>query len=310
MKRKNMEIPSLKQMLNAGVHFGHQTLRWNPKMSKYILTERNGIHIIDLTKTQECLKLAVEGIIKVLESGSKVLFVGTKKSVKEHVRDEAERCKSFFVTERWLGGMLTNFTTVKNSIKTLDDIDKGEAEGLFNQLKKKEVGALKKKRKKLEAVLGGIREMNLLPGLVFVIDTKNEHIAVKEARRLKIPVVAIVDTNTNPDDITYPIPGNDDAIKSVSLIVATIANAILEFSSSRAEGEMNDSKEPETTESATKSETQEESVNMEQLSGEPESGPEPEIQTEKDENKSGEQDIHTEKDESEPDKAENLDQKK
>jgi small subunit ribosomal protein S2 len=225
-----MTAPDLKQMLNAGVHFGHQTLRWNPKMEKYILTERNGIHIIDLSQTQECFTSAVEGIKKVLESGRKILFVGTKKSVKHCVEEEAKRCGMFYVTNRWLGGMLTNFTTVKNSIKTIVDIEQMEENGLLKELKKKEIIALKKRHQKLNNVLGGIRDMATLPGLVFAVDTKNDYIAVKEAIRLNIPVVAIVDSNSNPDNITYPIPGNDDAIKSVSLLVKCITDAIVEFS--------------------------------------------------------------------------------
>jgi len=225
-----MEIPSLKQMLSAGVHFGHQTLRWNPKMSQYILTERNGIHIIDLSKTIECMEQLLDGVKKVVEAGEKVLFVGTKKSIKHCVEENAKRCDMFYVTNRWLGGMLTNFSTVKNSINTIVEIEQMEAKGITKGLKKKEIGALNKKHDKLNVVLGGIRDMKKQPGLIFVVDTKSEHIAVKEARRLNIPIAAIVDTNSNPEEITYPIPGNDDAIKSVSLLVTFITDVILEYS--------------------------------------------------------------------------------
>ncbi|MFC1585098.1 30S ribosomal protein S2 [Fibrobacterota bacterium] len=235
-----MNIPTLEQMLNAGVHFGHQTLRWNPKMENFILTERNGIHIINLSKTLDCLQKAIEGLQKVLASGRKILFVGTKKSVKHCVEEEAKRCNMFYVTNRWLGGMLTNFSTVKNSIKTLDDIENMESNGILKELKKKEIVSLNKKHAKLNAVLGGIREMNTLPGLIFAVDTKNEHIAVREAIRLNIPIVAIVDSNSNPEDITYPIPGNDDSIKSVSLIVAALTDAIVEFSGDKYQAEAGD----------------------------------------------------------------------
>jgi small subunit ribosomal protein S2 len=231
-----MKVPEIKEMLEAGIHFGHQTLRWNPKMRKYILAEKNGIHIIDLKKTQDCLKLALEKIIQTLKSKKSVLFVGTKKSVKHCIKEEAKRAKMFFVTERWLGGMLTNFTTVRQSIKTLEDIEAALADEKTD-LKKKEKVALDKKRKKLEAVLGGIRNMTELPGLVFIADTKSDHITVKETKRLHIPTVAIVDTNSNPDEVSFPIPGNDDAIKSVNLITKNIADIIIEFSGSMAKQE-------------------------------------------------------------------------
>ena len=221
-----MDIPNLDKMLDAGVHFGHQTLRWNPKMKKFILTERNGIHIINLAKTQENIEKAVEGIQKTLQSGKRILFVGTKKTVRHCVEEEAKRCNMFYVTNRWLGGMLTNFTTVKASIKKIEKIEQMEEKGLIKELKKKEVISLNKKKKKLEAVLGGIREMTTLPGLIIAADTKNEHIAISEARRLGIPIIAIVDSNSNPDEIDFPIPGNDDAIKSVSLIISTLADTV------------------------------------------------------------------------------------
>jgi len=227
-----MKAPELKTMLHAGVHFGHQTLRWNPKMKPYILAEKNGIHIIDLAKTQKCLEVAIEAVQKSVRAGNKVLFVGTKKSVKDSVKEEAKRCGQYFTTERWLGGMLTNFATVKKSIAKLDRIDKMEADGVFKEMTKKETIVLGKKRFKLESVLGGIRHMTKLPGMMFVLDIKNEHIAIQEAKKLKIPVIGLVDSNSNPDDVDYPIPGNDDAIKSVTLITSIIADAILENSKS------------------------------------------------------------------------------
>lgn len=197
-------------------------------MQKYIIMERNGIHIIDLAKTQIGLQKATDKIREVLKSGKRIIFVGTKKSVSYCVKLEAERSKMNYVANRWLGGMLTNFTTIRQSIKKLEDYEKMETDGLFKELTKKEIITINKKRAKLNAVLGGIRDMKFLPGLVFVVDTKHEHIAVKEAKRLNIPVVGIVDTNCNPDPIDFPIPGNDDAIKSVTLITKTIADAIVD----------------------------------------------------------------------------------
>jgi len=223
-----MSIPSTEEMLQAGVHYGHQTLRWNPKMRPYLLGEKNGIHIINLAKTQEGLKKAFEGIDKCLLQKKKILFVGTKKSVRHCLSEEAQRSKSYYVTERWLGGMLTNFSTVKKSIDKLLDIEKKGADGILANLKKKEQITIEKKRVKLDAVLGGIRDMNRQPGLLFVVDIKHEHIAVREAARLGIPVVAIVDSNTDPEEVTFPIPGNDDAIKAVSLLTKTITDYIVE----------------------------------------------------------------------------------
>ncbi len=230
-----MSLPQLKDMLDAGVHFGHQTLRWNPKMKKFILTERNGIHIIDLEKTGQCLEKALVAVQQIVSKKQHILFVGTKKSVKHCVEDEAKRCGMPYVTNRWLGGMLTNFTTVRQSIKTLEDIEKMEEEGLTKALKKKEVIAQNKKKQKLEDVLGGIRKMPHLPSLIFAVDTKTEHIAVKEAKRLRIPILAIVDTNSNPDEIDFPIPANDDAIKSVQLIAKTIGDQIIEITGKNTE---------------------------------------------------------------------------
>jgi small subunit ribosomal protein S2 len=221
-----MALPEIKDMLEAGVHFGHLTKRWNPKMRRYILTEKNGIYVIDLQKTQECLTKAVEAIQRVRRSGRSVLFVGTKKTIKDCIKEEAMRCGGFYVTERWLGGMLTNFSTVRRSIKRLEDIEKLETDGFFKSMSKKEVLTLNRERAKLESVFGGIRHMKTLPGAVFVVDTEHEAIAVHEANRLRIPVFGIVDTNSNPDAVSFPIPGNDDALKSVGLITRVVSDAI------------------------------------------------------------------------------------
>jgi len=221
-----MSIPNIQEMLDAGVHFGHLTKRWNPKMRPYILTESNGIYVLDLEKTQAGLKKAVDAIRRVRQQGKPVLFVGTKKTLKDSVKEEALRAGQFYVTERWLGGMLTNFPTVRKSIKRLEDIEKMETDGVMKELSKKEVLGLYKERAKLEAIFGGIRNMKTLPGALFVTDTEHEHIAVHEANRLKIPVIGIVDSNSNPDQISFPIPGNDDALKSVSLLTRVIADAL------------------------------------------------------------------------------------
>jgi small subunit ribosomal protein S2 len=221
-----MSIPNIQDMLDAGVHFGHLTKRWNPKMRPYILTESNGIYVLDLEKTQIGLKKAVEAIRRVRQQGRPVLFVGTKKTLKDCVKEEAMRAGQFYVTERWLGGMLTNFPTVRKSIKRLEDIEKMETDGVMRELNKKEVLGLNKEHAKLEAIFGGIRHMKTLPGALFVTDTEHEHIAVHEANRLKIPVIGIVDSNSNPDQIQFPIPGNDDALKSVSLLTRVIADAL------------------------------------------------------------------------------------
>jgi small subunit ribosomal protein S2 len=222
-----MPVPEIKEMLEAGVHFGHLTKRWNPKMKKFILTEKNGIYVIDLAKTQECLNKAIEAVKRIRHSGKSILFVGTKKTIKDCMKEEAVRSNMFYVTERWLGGMLTNFSTVKKSIKRLEDIEKMETDGLFNELTKKEVLALNKERGKLEGIFSGIRNMKSLPGALFVVDSEHEEIAVHEAGRLKIPVIAIVDTNSDPDKVAFPIPGNDDAIKSVGLLTRVISDAIV-----------------------------------------------------------------------------------
>lgn len=219
---------TMKELLEAGVHFGHQTQRWNPKMKPYIYGARNGIYIIDLQKTLKLFKEAYQFLVDVVGRGGSVLFVGTKKQAQETVREEAIRCGMFYVTDRWLGGMLTNFATVRRSIDKLKEIEKMEQDGTFNLLPKKEVMLLRKKKEKLERYLGGVKNMVKLPSALFVIDTKTEEIAVKEARGLKIPVVGIVDTNCDPDLVDYIIPGNDDAIRAVKLYASKAADACLE----------------------------------------------------------------------------------
>jgi small subunit ribosomal protein S2 len=218
----------MKNLLESGVHFGHQVKRWDPRMKKYIFAERNGIHIIDLQKTIQAIKEAYDAVRKTVASGKTVLFIGTKKQAQQAVQKKAERCGMFFVNNRWLGGMLTNFTTIKKSILRLKKIEKMEVDGTFENLTKKEVAQYQKEKVKLEKNLGGIKEMKDLPGIVFVIDTRKEAIAVAEAQRLGLPIVAIVDTNCNPEGITYPIPGNDDAIRSITLFTQIIANAVVE----------------------------------------------------------------------------------
>ncbi|MDB5048416.1 MAG: ribosomal protein [Fibrobacteres bacterium] len=222
-----MSVPEIKEMLEAGIHFGHLTKRWNPKMKKFILTEKNGIYVIDLSKTQDCLQKATDAVKKIRHSGKSILFVGTKKTIKECLKEEAVRCGQFYVTERWLGGMLTNFSTVKKSIKRLEEIEKMETDGLFKEITKKEVLSLNKERGKLEGIFSGIRHMKTLPGALFVVDSEHEEIAVHEANRLRIPVFAIVDTNSDPDKVAFPIPGNDDAIKSVGLLTRVFSDAIV-----------------------------------------------------------------------------------
>ena len=223
-----MAVISMKQLLEAGVHFGHQTRRWTPKMAPYIYTERNGIDLIDLQQTVRKIDEAYMFIRDLALEGKSVLFVGTKKQAQESVEQEAKRCGMFYVNNRWLGGMLTNFRTIKTRIARLNQIDKMEADGQFDLLPKKEVAKLELERTKLQANLGGIREMKTLPGALFVVDPRKEHIAVQEARALGIPIVAIVDTNCDPDEIDYVIPGNDDAIRAVKLIAGKMADAILE----------------------------------------------------------------------------------
>ncbi len=218
----------LDALLKAGAHFGHLTRRWNPKMKPYIFMERNGIHVIDLKKTQELLEAACNAVSNAVANGKKILFVSTKRPACEVVKEEARRCGAFFVTERWLGGMLTNFSTIRKSVKRLTNIEKMESDGTSENLTKKERLFLSRERDKLQNVLGGVVEMSRLPGMLFVVDIKKEAISVKEANRLGIPVVAIVDTNTDPDPIDYLIPANDDALKSVQLITNAMADAVLE----------------------------------------------------------------------------------
>jgi len=223
-----MSVVTMKSLLESGVHFGHQTKRWNPKMARFIFSQRNGIHIIDLQKTSACIVEAYDAVRAVVKQGKTVLFVGTKKQAQQAIEAEAKRCSMPYVNNRWLGGMLTNFSTIKKSIATLKKIEKMEIDGTFDSLTKKEVSLLTKQKIKLEKNLGGIKDMKDLPGALFIIDTKKEAIAVTEAKRLGIPVIAVVDTNCDPTDITYPIPGNDDAIRAISLFVEIIANAVVD----------------------------------------------------------------------------------
>ena len=223
-----MSVISMKQLLEAGVHFGHQTRRWNPKMKEYIFTERNGIYIIDLQKTVKKIDEAYAFVRDIAMNNGTVLFVGTKKQAQDSIEQEAKRCEMFYVNQRWLGGLLTNFKTIQTRIAKLNAINRMEADGSFDLLPKKEVIQLCNLREKLMKNLGGIKDMKKLPSCLFVVDPRKEHIAVLEARALGIPVVAIVDTNCDPDDVDYVIPGNDDAIRAVKLIASKIADAVLE----------------------------------------------------------------------------------
>ena len=223
-----MAVVAMKQLLEAGVHFGHQTKRWDPKMAEYIYQARNGIHIIDLQKTSKKIDEAYKFMKDIAEEGKTVLFVGTKKQAQECVKDAAIKSNMFYVDQRWLGGMLTNFKTIKTRIARLNKLEEMENDGTFEVLQKKEVAALKNEKEKLEKNLGGIRDMKEMPGAMFVVDPKNERIAVLEAKKLNIPIIGLVDTNCNPEDVDYPIPGNDDAIRAVKLITDVMANAIIE----------------------------------------------------------------------------------
>lgn len=225
---KDMSVISMKQLLEAGVHFGHQTRRWNPKMAPYIFTERNGIYIIDLQKTNRKVDEAYAAVKAVAAEGGKILFVGTKKQAQEAVKSEAERCGMFYVNNRWLGGMLTNFKTIRSRIDRMIELETMEADGTFDVLPKKEVLNLKAELDKLQKNLNGIRDMKEAPDMIFVVDPRKEHIAIQEAHILDIPLVGIVDTNCDPDEIDYVIPGNDDAIRAVKLIAATMADAVIE----------------------------------------------------------------------------------
>ena len=223
-----MAIISMKQLLEAGVHFGHQTRRWNPKMAPYIFTERNGIYIIDLQKTVKMVEEAFNFVRNTVSEGNSILFVGTKKQAQESIREEAERCGMFYVNQRWLGGMLTNFQTIRQRVQRLKDLEEMEANNAFEVFPKKEVARLLGEKQKLERFLGGIKGMDKLPGALFVVDPRKERIAVREAQILNIPIVAIVDTNCDPDEIDYVIPGNDDAIRAVRLLTSKMADAVIE----------------------------------------------------------------------------------
>ena len=219
---------TMKELLEAGVHFGHQTKRWNPKMKPYIFGARNGIYIIDLQKTVRMFKTAYDFVVETVATGKSVLFVGTKKQAKESIYEEANRCEMFYVHNRWLGGMLTNFQTIKQGIDRLNYLNSIQNDGSINLFPKKERLKHEKERVKLDSTLGGIRSMNGLPGAIFIVDPKNEAIAIREGKRLRIPIISIVDTNCDPDDVDYVIPGNDDAIRSIRLISSRIANACIE----------------------------------------------------------------------------------
>ena len=248
-----MAVVAMKQLLEAGVHFGHQTRRWDPRMAEYIFQARNGIHIIDLQKASKKIDEAYEFIKEQVEEGKTVLFVGTKKQAQDCMKDAAIKSGMYYVDQRWLGGMLTNFDTIQKRIQRLKDLEKMEEDGTFDVLPKKEVILLKKEMEKLEKNLGGIKEMDKLPGVIFLVDPKKERIAILEAKKLNIPVVGIVDTNCNPQDLDYPIPGNDDAIRSVSLIADVMANAIIE------------GKQGESFETTEEQNVEEEATSMEQV---------------------------------------------
>ncbi len=218
---------TVKDLLDAGVHFGHQTRRWNPRMKPFIFMERNGIYIIDLDKSMQALAVAREAIQKIVGKGESVLFVGTKKQAKDILVEEANRCGMFHTTERWLGGMLTNFQTIRQSIRYLRNLERMAEDGTLEKLSKKEASRLSKARAKLDKTFSGIKEMHRLPGLVFILDTKREHIAVRECQRLGIPSVGVVDTNADPDEVTYPVPGNDDAIRAIKLYTRFVSDAVL-----------------------------------------------------------------------------------
>ena len=255
-----MAVVAMKQLLEAGVHFGHQTRRWDPRMAEYIFQARNGIHIIDLQKASKKIDEAYAFIKEQVEEGKTVLFVGTKKQAQECMKEAALKCGMYYVDQRWLGGMLTNFDTIRSRVQRLKDLEAMEQDGTFDVLPKKEVIGLKKEMEKLESNLGGIKEMDKLPGVIFLVDPKKERIAILEARRLNIPTVGIVDTNCNPEDLDYPIPGNDDAIRAVKLIADVMANAVVE-------GKQGESFEAEKVEEQS---VEEEVTTMEQLVAEQE----------------------------------------
>ena len=227
-KEPDLSVISMRALLEAGVHFGHQTRRWNPKMKPYIFQERNGIYIIDLGQTVQRLRETYEAVKQMSREGKVVLFVGTKKQAQDVVKEEAERAGTYFINQRWLGGTLTNFSTIQKRIARLRELENMKVQGDFDRLPKKEVARLSDEMEKLERFLGGIKDMHRLPDAVFIVDPKKERIAVLEARKLKIPIIAVIDTNCDPDEIDYPIPGNDDAIRAVKLMVSKIADAIIE----------------------------------------------------------------------------------
>ncbi len=257
-----MAVVAMKQLLEAGVHFGHQTRRWDPKMAEYIFQARNGIHIIDLQKTSKKLDEAYAFIKEQAEEGKDILFVGTKKQAQECVKEAALKCNMFYVDQRWLGGMLTNYKTIQKRVERLKKLEEMSTDGTFDLLPKKEVINLKKEMEKLEKNLGGIKKMKKLPGAIFIVDPKKERIAILEARKLNIPVVGLIDTNCNPEDVDYPIPGNDDAIRAVKLIADVMANAVIEG----RQGEAMDATAPEAEEQSVK----EEATDMEQVVAEKE----------------------------------------
>ncbi|TCT26742.1 SSU ribosomal protein S2P [Melghiribacillus thermohalophilus] len=241
-----MSVISMKQLLEAGVHFGHQTRRWNPKMKKYIFTERNGIYIIDLQKTVKKVEEAYQFVKDLAADGGNILFVGTKKQAQDTIKEEATRAGMFFVNQRWLGGTLTNFQTIKKRIQRLKDIERMEEDGTFDVLPKKEVVQIMKEKERLEKFLGGIKDMEDLPDAIFVVDPRKERIAVAEARKLNIPVIAMVDTNCDPDEVDYVIPANDDAIRAVKLLTAKMADAVLEAKQGEASEEVEKAEEEPT----------------------------------------------------------------
>ena len=258
-----MAVVAMKQLLEAGVHFGHQTKRWDPKMAEYIYQARNGIHIIDLQKTSKKIDEAYAFMKELAEEGKDILFVGTKKQAQECIKEAAIKSNMFYVDQRWLGGMLTNFKTIRKRVERLNKLEEMEQDGTFDVLPKKEVAALKNEMEKLEKNLGGIKDMTRMPGAMFVVDPKNERIAVLEAKKLNIPIIGLVDTNCNPEDVDYPIPGNDDAIRAVKLITDVMANAIIE-------GRQGEILEPETTMEASLEESAEEPKSMEEVVAETE----------------------------------------
>jgi len=234
---------ALRDLLEAGTHFGHQTRRWNPKMKQFIFTERNGIHIIDLQKTVKTIDAAYQAVRRTAQEGKAVLFVGTKKQAVDIIQEEAERCGMFYVNQRWLGGMLTNWQTIRNNIRHLDHLDRISTDGTYEKLKKKEVLLLEKERGKLISNLAGIRKMGGIPGLIFMVDIRKEQLAISEAKKLAIPSVAIVDTNCDPELVTHPIPGNDDAIRSISLITQRMADAVIEGRAASGKGDKDEDSE-------------------------------------------------------------------